>query len=139
MVTFSSKLLTKKIVNPPCKVYQYAKADSVLLNDLILKTDWDSIIIENDVEGTWNAFVETFFCCIDAAIPSTTTRSKPKPWVTPDIKKLISKKHKAFKRARASDNNLLWEKYKSLRNKVKYAIKNLIRITGITWLTEMTI
>ena len=61
MVTFSCKILTKKIVNPPRKVYQYAKADSVLLNDLILKTDWDSIIIENDVEGTWNAFVETFF------------------------------------------------------------------------------
>ena len=101
MVTFSSKILTTKIVNPPRKVYQYAKAYSVLLNDLILKTDWDSIIIENDVEGTWNAFVETFFCCIDAAIPSTTTRSKPKPWVTPDIKKLISKKTQGLQKGQS--------------------------------------
>lgn len=40
----------------------------------------DSIItmIENDVEGTWNAKP---FCCIDVAI----THSKAKPWVTPNI------------------------------------------------------
>ena len=123
MVTFSSKILTKKIVNPPRKVYQYAKADSVFLNDLILKTDWDSIIIENDVEGTWNAFVETFFAVSMQRYLVLQHVPNQSHGLLLTLRNLFLKKHKAFKRARASDNNLLWEKYKSLRNKVKYAVK----------------
>ncbi|XP_072046304.1 uncharacterized protein [Amphiura filiformis] len=123
MVTFNIKIKTKKLVAPYRKVYQYAKADCNLLNALILETNWDNIIIDNDIDNTWNGFVETFFLCVNRAIPSTVRRSRAKPWVTPDIKKLISKKHKAFNKAKMSDSNLLWNKYKSLRNQVKYALK----------------
>ena len=36
--------MTKKIVNPPRQVYQYAKADYVLLNDLILKKQTGTVL-----------------------------------------------------------------------------------------------
>ena len=139
MVTFSSKILTKKIVNPPRKVYQYAKADSVLLNDLILKTDWDSIIIENDVEGTWNAFVETFFVVSMQRYLVLQHVPNQSHGLLLTLRNLFLKNTRPSKGPELLTTIFCGKNTNLSGTKLNMLSKNLIRITGITWLTEMTI
>ena len=52
---------------------------------------------ENDVDSSWEGFLDLFEAAVKDSIPSKTGRTKPKSsWVDDDIKKLIRKKNKAY-------------------------------------------
>ena len=109
---------------PPSKqiirdYFQYDKVDTEHFNNILSYTPWDLFMDDNDIESSWEGFLDLFEAAVHDCIPRKRSRRKSNPWITSDIKKLIRKKQKAFKDAKRSATKELWEQYKHLRNEVK--------------------
>jgi hypothetical protein len=53
-------------------------------------------------------------------------RTRDKPWMTPDILKLIAKRKKLHKYAVQTNNHARWEEFRRHRNLVKIAVRRAI-------------
>ena len=53
-----------------CKrtIWRYAYADFNKANDIILKTDWDTILCGSDVEEAWSRWYKTFLSIMETCI-----------------------------------------------------------------------
>ena len=74
---------------------------------------------DNDsMEEVWLNWKSAFFKAIENNVPSKKIKSRQNvPWITSDIRKLF---HKIlWKKAKSTQLDVDWNKYKSLWNKVK--------------------
>lgn len=60
----------------------------------------------------------TEICNKHAPLKQTKVRSDSLPWITKDIRITTNQRYKALKKTRALNDPILWEDYRSLRNKV---------------------
>ena len=54
-------------------------------------------------------------------------RDKSYPWITQDIRRLMTKRDKCLKKAIASGCNTVWSDYKRMRNEVNSVLRNTKR------------
>ena len=124
MVTFNCRGKPQRSSNLRRTFYQYDRADVVKLNDLILNTDWNNIFHDDwPIDWVMNSFTKTFFSYVDKSIPKVTKKRKFKPWFSRDLKRLSTKKQKAYHKAKRTGNQTDWDTYRVLNNQFSYAKK----------------
>jgi hypothetical protein len=108
--------------NPRRTFYQYDRADIERLNNLVLNTDWDTIICDDwPIDRVVDSFIDKFFSYIDMCIPNVSKRRKSKPWFSYELKCMSTKKQRAYHKAKLSNSSIDWDKYRKLNNKFNYA------------------
>ncbi|XP_071956860.1 uncharacterized protein [Antedon mediterranea] len=122
MISFRIRGEPRVMALPIRTKYLYNKTDIELLNNSVRRITWDSIYDDKSVNKTWEKFQSLFMDCINATIPNRRQKKKTKPWISPDIKRLVTLKRRLFKRAKSSGTVEHWNSYKKIRNKVKYDI-----------------
>ena len=116
-----------KIKQKPHKVYQYQKANWEKIEQDLQTTH--SHMKENqihmDVNDLWNYFKNSTTDSIKKNIPTKSIGNKTTlPWVTPQIKKLINKKNKLFKK-KTSNIELKYTKKLNQNSRKKCVILEL--------------
>jgi len=83
---------------------------------------WDFIYYLDDIDQKVAYFNEKIVSLFDYHAPYVTRRFKTphKPWITDNVKLLISLREKAFKRSQRTGVVAHWEYYKELRNYTTY-------------------
>ena len=115
---------------PPCYISTrcYKRYDPDLFTaDLATKSDQSpSIFSEEDKNRKLATFNDTFLSTLDAHAPvkSIRIRSRPCPYITPEIKDQMTLRDHLFRRYRQSRNADVWKAYKEARRSVKQLLKN---------------
>ena len=107
LIESSLKPLNVKI--PARKVYQYRKGDYEGMRAEIssFQTEFESQADTIDVEQLWTLFKNKIHSLMNKYIPSKQLRGnkKQKPWVSREVKTLIRKRDKLFKKQRRTKNS----------------------------------
>ncbi|XP_071943538.1 uncharacterized protein [Antedon mediterranea] len=95
------------------------------LNNLLHLAPWSMFLNENDVNASWSGFMDIIDAAVRDSFPRVKSRARKQssPWITKDIKRMIQKKKKLFKKSRRSGIQEHWDAHKKWRNKVHYAIR----------------
>ena len=88
------------------------------------------IFSEEDINYKLATFNDTFLSTLDAHAPikSIRIRSRPCPYVTPEIKDQMTFRDQLFRRYRQSRNADAWKAYKEART----SVKNFFRMPSVT-------
>ena len=109
------------IENTPFKrqVFNYKRADFVLLNSLIINHDW-SFLQNGTLDQSVTQFNSKLLELVKRCIPTTlvTIRPNDKPWYNSEIRKTSRQRDRQKRKALNSGRTSDWAKYKSFRNKV---------------------
>ena len=105
-------------------IWLYNQGNYDLLCEKALITDWETFkrpYIDLFAERITNHIKEISNECI----PNKIVRVKPSnlPWLTANIKKLIRKRKRLFRKARPTNDPLLWQRFRRLRNKITSMIR----------------
>ena len=119
---------SKRVRQTPRKIYLYKRADMDGLKshlgqyrDNILNQDLDNIST-NDL---WTDFKTEIIKAMDTFVPSKMTKSRVgHPWINTDIKKLLKRREKLFRRSRRSNSPHDLDKYKEFRSKIQKKIRD---------------
>ena len=98
-------------------IWRYAYADFNKANDIILETDWDTILWGSDVEEAWSCCHKTFLSIMETCIPKRIIPSNKSSLVKQTFNTSYEKKC-LVKKAKLSKNPLIILKYKNSRNNI---------------------
>ena len=103
-------------------VWRYKHGDFEKANDLL--SCFPDVDFSN-ASSLWSHWKVFFLSTMRQCIPSKNVfiRSAPR-WLTSDIKRLIKRKSRLFRRAKRSNSIQAWEKFKSTRNKLVSAVRS---------------
>lgn len=107
-------------------VYNYRNGDFKGLRKALLEANLSSTIDHDDINTDWLAWKETFLVTVSKYIPTKRLKGRnPVPWINGAILNLIKKKDTVRKKLkRYPMNNLLKQRFSSLRAQVKHMIRN---------------
>ena len=111
------------------KIYQrdFSKFDNNLFRDDISIQNWDTTF--DNVNDQFNDFYWKIEGCVERHAPvkelsTKEIKMKSKPWISPNITKLIKYRNKLFKRKKRQPNSeIIKELYNQKRNEVNREIK----------------
>ena len=108
----------------PCSrsLYNYKKADLVLLNETLSHIPWNIIEQCDTIEESWMLFKDLFFGAVDIAVPRLKWRRKKlKHWFSYDTVHLIRQKRRLYCKIKSmsSPSQYLLSKYKRVSNQVR--------------------
>lgn len=103
---------------PRRKVYKFAKANVEGLRHQ-MKAFAETFLQNADnlsVEENWCRFESAILSATDSNIPSSFKSSRFNlPWMTRPMKRLVRRKHRAFYKAKNTNNHRSWDRYRTLR------------------------
>ena len=103
------------------KIWSYDRTDLPALQESLLNAPWHVGIATSDhIDDLYDYWHKLFVQCIESNIPNKTiiVRPRDKPWVTREIKRLITKRNTAWRRFQHSKNEHHQNLYKQIRNQV---------------------
>ena len=120
----ASLKLTCKVTCPyqrPKQIFVYKNANWDDFRLELSNIPCDAILNDNDtIEEVWLNWKCAFFKAVENNVPSRKLKSRQNvPWITSDIRKLFHKRKRLWKKAKSTQLDVDWNKYKSLWNKVK--------------------
>ena len=81
----------------PRRIWRYAYADYELANDMLLELDPSDIIVNEDVNASWNNWSQRFMEIMESCIPhARLPRRKNLPWLSKQIIQLIKKRNSLY-------------------------------------------
>jgi hypothetical protein len=98
------------------KIWRYKYADFDLANDLICDLDPSTIIVQNDVNASWENFNKSFLDIMNKCIPTAYISCSNRPRLSKALIKRIQQKNNLFTRAKCKPH--LLSRYRKLRNQV---------------------
>ena len=104
-------------------IWLYEKGNYDEYRHILNNIDWASITDDNDLDNVAEKFTETLIKAAEKTVQNKTVtiRRDDYPWIN---SKLIRNRKRLFRKARKSNNNIrLWQKFKTVRNKVIYEIR----------------
>ena len=113
--TFNTKLPIQPKISKT--IWDYQNLDADQLTQILINTNWQNII-DKDIDSAIEEFTSTLLDAARLTIPTKTVtiRHRDKPWVTADLKRQIRKRDRLFKKARNSQTNYDWERWRQQRN-----------------------
>jgi hypothetical protein len=79
---------------------------------------------ESDVDAMWEYLKDGIKHIINTHVPSKTTSARySQPWITRELKRLCRRKHRSFRKAKATGSNRDWKRYKDLKREVQRACR----------------
>ena len=86
---------------------------------------WSDVNLSNDPNEMWAKWKNMLINCIDKHVPLKTKQvgKKKSPWVTSQLKQSMRKRDSLKKKAKQTGDPLIWQQYKSSRNRTNNQIK----------------
>ena len=105
-------------------IWKYDQGDYNLLRNKAAFTDWVSLE-DNDINTHANNVTDYILSISKLYIPNKNIKVRPSdpPWLTTFIKRYIRKRKRAYRKAKQTDLQYHWDKFRKLRNKVVSLIK----------------
>ena len=127
-IFFEIDIRPKLNPKPDHHIYLYKKADMDKLEQEIDNIAHEFCAKHNSsdfsVDENWNHFKLKLQQAIDKHVPQKQVKPNRKlPWITTQLKRMIRKRERLFKKARRSKLASHWQSYKSHRNLVKKQIQ----------------
>ena len=121
-VQFTLNVITSP--QTPCKrsLYNYKKADLLLLRDILSHIPWSIIEGTGDIEDSWQLFKDLFLSAVNMSVPRLQWRRKKlKHWFSYQTIHLIRKKRRLYLHIKSSNDpsSALLLKYRSISNRVR--------------------
>ena len=84
------------------------------------KENWNSILTNHPIDDSCKTFTETLSHIIKECVPhkTITTRSTDPPWFKHDLKTMINKRNKLYKKAKRTNAKDDWNNFYTLRNDI---------------------
>ena len=110
------------------KCRDYSRYNHQEMNRDILNADWSDFYNTNDVNTALNAFYQIACAIFDQYAPLITKRvkSKPAPWLTPQIKAVMNDRDKLMRKYRKSKSDFDKREYQNKRNRVNILLRKAI-------------
>ena len=90
---------------------------------MIHETDWDTIL-SSDVDAAAKQWRDSFLAIMEECITQYHLQKKWNlPWITWNIKKLIRKRNVMFRKAKRTNKNSDFTRYKATRNRVVRSLR----------------
>ena len=122
--------------NNPRLVYDFKHADWDGLKEDLVNIPWNCMDLVDDIDVIWNSWRSLFLEAVDRNIPSKSISSKRHvPWLNSNLRELIHKKRRLWKKAKSSGDTNHWSAYKRFNNKVKDSLRKAYHIY-VNQLTE---
>jgi hypothetical protein len=120
--------MTLKLKTPkpkPCYITSrnYKNYDANKFFKDLTNVQFQVIDIFDDIDDQINAFNLLFTQVLDAPVKKIKIRSKPNPYITPEIKALMRERDKWHKSASKTKDRLHWNAYRFFRQEVKREIR----------------
>ena len=112
------KFVKPKSLTYTRKIWKYDQGDYELLKQSITDTNWNALNNGN-TDNYATDFTNMLMEIISKCIPNKTVRIKPRepPWMNNEIKKCIRMRKRTYKKAKRTDNQYYWTKFRTIRNK----------------------
>jgi hypothetical protein len=110
----------------------YNRCDFDKVRSFFSQIDWDSRFSGKSMDDMWQVFVLEYQAVVNKCVPckrgvwSPSVRGKP-PWMTREIKAVVSRKSKAFHRYRHCRDSTSHEEYVKQRSHAKRVIRQAVR------------
>ena len=108
IVYIESSLKPRKVKKPPRKIYLYKKANTEKIKENIknLNLDNQNTSQEPNIDNIWDTFRSKVLDIMNEHIPTKMINNSKKklPWINKNIKSLIRKRNKLFKRMKQHKN-----------------------------------
>ena len=105
-------------------IYRKTKWDKI--EDEMRKTlkEIQNLDVANEVNFLWDTFKSNLLKAVQQFVPhlTSTTRDRP-PWITSEVKKLLRKRNRLFKKVKQNSTDNRKEKLRSLKRKITKATK----------------
>ena len=107
------------------RMWEFKKANFELYRDKIRDTDWEECFNKYDIDEICKSVNENILSAANEAIPNrmVTVRPNDKPWFTGNLRRLLRKKHRLFKRFKSKRDTISWESFSNIRNEYKDEIE----------------
>ncbi|MEW8547607.1 MAG: reverse transcriptase family protein, partial [Candidatus Thiodiazotropha sp.] len=107
------------------RIWNYDRADFNLFRNLLSNADWTCILDEPDINKAVELFNNTLILTAEKAIPNkiATIRQNEYPWINGIIRKLIRKRKRLHRKAKKTNDQLIWQKFRKIRNTVTNEIR----------------
>ena len=127
-VYIESSLKPQKVKKPPRNVYQYNKANTEQITEQLKDIDLAKYIHQNNpnINQLWGYFRDKLHETMDKKIQTKLiNNSKRKPtWLNREIKSLIRKRNKLFKKMKQTPSNKTTAHYKETKRRIRKATRN---------------
>ncbi|MCG8033360.1 MAG: reverse transcriptase family protein, partial [Candidatus Thiodiazotropha taylori] len=106
------------------RIWKYEQGNYQLLRQKALETDWNSLQ-HNNINIYAQNITKEILTIAESCIPNKTVTIRPSdpPWITTAIKRYIRKRKRAYRRARLTNEDRHWTKFRHLRNTVTSMIR----------------
>ena len=106
-------------------IWYYDKGDFNKLRNKASQTDWFSLQ-DNDIDIYANNISNRVIGLAAECIPNKTVRIKPfePPWISCHVKRYIRKRKRAYRKAKRTNLQQDWQKFKTLRNKTTQMMRD---------------
>ena len=108
---------------PPRKIYLYNKADTDKIKENIKSMDIENQNITQDqnIDHLWDTFKSKVLNIMNENIPTKMISNSKKrlPWVNKNIRSLIRKRNKLFKRMKHRPNSKNTQRYKDIKHQLQ--------------------
>ena len=123
--------LRLKILRPkqsPRIVYNFGSANWNNLQDDFSNIPWNTAFLMDDINDVWDAWKALFMEAVDRNIPTKSLKHKRNaPWFNSELRILVLKKRRLWRKAKSSRDPVKWAQYKSFSNKVKDSLNKAYR------------
>jgi len=109
------------------KCSSYTKYKKQAFNKDFKMASWDSVLKSSDVNSAWNGFKSTFLDICDRQAPllTKTVLGYQNPWMTSATSNFMKPRDFYLRKAKKSGRDEDWDSYRSHRNQVTAAIRNV--------------
>ena len=103
--------------------YNFKKANFDQIRSELSHTNFANVCSAGTVDMAWLSFKEIFTFVLDKYIPKIKIKDSSTPgWIDSEVRHLQNKKYTAWKRAKRTDSEHHWSRFKKLRNRLKNLI-----------------
>ena len=122
------KFSKNKIHSFTRKIWRYEQGNYELLRNKAAAINWDDLR-DNDIDSYAANLNYTITNLASECIPNKIVKIKPAEpsWINANIKQYIRKRKRAYRKARRTNTDFNWRKFKTLRNKTVALIRDAKR------------
>ena len=108
------------------KIWQYHRGNYDSFNGELNNTDWDGLIDDTDLDSAVNNVTNKILTAAENSIPHKMIwiRKSDPPWMNGLIRKTIRKRRRLHSKAKRTNSDYDWAKYRKIRNKCVNLVKS---------------
>lgn len=107
-------------------IYIYDKLNKLKFLEMLRNVNWIALLTSYSIDKSCELFTSTFMNIVKQCVPTknVTIRPNDAPWFTHDLKTIMNRRNKMYKKAKRTKRNEDWLSFHRIRNEVINLIRN---------------